>query len=209
MVFSKHPEKSTFRSDRSSSFFDTNIRSYEEGLLLVARANRFVHFDGLADTDRFSFEQYQRVSSLVEAALCRNASLTALRAGELALALEHAEAGVRAEPQSLKSKYRRAMALVALSRWEEAEKDFKEVVAKEPKNREARKLLSECQQAGSKKIDEDTVSRETSKVELKESNTCAERGTCGNCGVCSLWADCQFEGPPRSAKGQRPRSNFS
>ena len=60
---------------------------------------------------------------MVEAALHRNVSLVAFQQGDFASALEHAEASIRAEPQNLKSKFRRATALHALGRLDEAAKE--------------------------------------------------------------------------------------
>lgn len=62
---------------------------------------------------------------MVEAVLHRNLSLTSHHQADFTAALEHAEESLRLEPQNVKSKYRRGLALWALDRSEEARKDLK------------------------------------------------------------------------------------
>jgi len=61
----------------------------------------------------------------VEATLHRNLSLICYKAADFEPALEHAEASLKAEPWNVKSKYRRALALCALNRFQEAQEDLK------------------------------------------------------------------------------------
>ena len=61
----------------------------------------------------------------MEATLHRNLSLICYKAADFEAALEHAEASLKAEPWNVKSKYRRALALCALNRFQEAQADLK------------------------------------------------------------------------------------
>ena len=83
---------------------------------------------------------------MVEAVLHRNLSLTSHHQADFTAALEHAEESLRLEPQNVKSKYRRGLALWALDRSEEARKDLKARrwlgVKKQKKTIEAEKDIS-------------------------------------------------------------------
>lgn len=75
--------------------------------------------------DKYCFNRFQSAFQLVEATLHRNLSLICYKAADFEPALEHAEASLKAEPWNVKSKYRRALALCALKRFQEAQEDLK------------------------------------------------------------------------------------
>eukprot|EP00435_Cladocopium_sp_Y103_P025920 s1311_g6.t1 len=168
----------------SHSAVEESARNYTAGLRCAARAARFVDLDALEETDRYCFERFQSALHMVEAVLHRNLSLTSHHQADFTAALEHAEESLRLEPQNVKSKYRRGLALWALGRSEEGRKDLKDVLAKEPKNLELRRLLSG-------KAKEPTQRPETERAAavdpMAPATETAQR--CGECGLCWLAED--------------------
>ena len=75
--------------------------------------------------DKYCFERFQSALRMVEAVLHRNLSLTSHHQADFTAAPEHAEESLRLEPQNVKSKYHRGLALWALDRSEEARTDLK------------------------------------------------------------------------------------
>ncbi|CAE7228385.1 ANKRD50, partial [Symbiodinium pilosum] len=155
---------------------------YSSGLRSVARAVGLVALESLETEDPFEHRDFQRTAKLVEGALHRNLSLTAQRQGNYTAALRHADASLLAEPGNLKSKYRRALALLHLNRESEADANLREVLAKEPQNMDARRLLQRVQRPLAAPTPATPSSTEADRPQPHKQKTC-------HCGICELWAD--------------------
>ncbi|CAE7780175.1 ANKRD50 [Symbiodinium sp. CCMP2592] len=181
----------------------TAQEQYSLGVSCVAKAAGLAALEGLQTTDPFEYRDFLNASKLVEGvtevhigvgALHRNLSLLMHQQGDYEASVRHADASLKAEPGHLKSKYRRAAALLHLRRYGEAEADLQEILAQDPRNSDARRLLrSACDRAPSPPPRPSATSKIDSEV-LREPLQVPDAGpTCG-CPVCQLWKETMSAG---------------
>ncbi|CAE7364884.1 FEM1A [Symbiodinium natans] len=128
--------------------------------------------DSAWQSDPFEHRDFETAAKLVEGALHRNLSLVTQQQGQFEAAVWHANASLEAEPGNLKSRYRRAAALMHLNRRGEAEADLRAILTQEPRNGDAQRLLR-C--ARSPAPGQEETESDAPKA-------------CG-CSVCQLWKD--------------------
>eukprot|EP00439_Symbiodinium_sp_Y106_P009862 s6824_g1.t1 len=167
---------------------------YSLGLSCVAKAAGLAALEGLQTTEPFEYRDFLNASKLVEGALHRNLSLLAQQQGDCEASVRHADASLKAEPGHLKSIYRRAAALLHLRRYGEAEADLQEILAQDPRNSDARRLLRRARdRAPSPPSRPSAMSKIDSEVLPTPLLVPDAQPTC-DCPVCQLWKESMSAG---------------